>query len=251
MNTNTRSLNQEMASQNEQTWIRIGKLSESLIGNEKAISCYEQALRVSPYSENALASIGNCYTAQELYPQASEYFQRIINYNPNSGESWGALGHCYLMMDDLQKAYSAYQQALYHLKNPKDPKLWYGIGILYDRYGSFEHAEEAFHAVIKMDSQFEKLNEIYFRLGIIYKTQGKLDCSYDCFHYILTCPPSPLSKLDILFQIGHVYEQKKNYVEAKNTYELVLKEAPNHAKVLQQLGWLYQGFLFFSFFQKN
>lgn len=28
-------------------------------------------------------------------------------------------GHCYLMMDDLQQAYSAYQQALYHLQDPK------------------------------------------------------------------------------------------------------------------------------------
>jgi lipoprotein NlpI len=54
---------------------------------------------------------------------------------------------------------------LYHLANPKvcpryfcksltnsqEPKLWYGIGILYDRYGSFEHAEEAFSSVLKMD----------------------------------------------------------------------------------------------------
>lgn len=29
------------------------------------------------------------------------------------------VGHCYLMMDDLQQAYSAYQQALYHLSDPK------------------------------------------------------------------------------------------------------------------------------------
>jgi len=29
------------------------------------------------------------------------------------------IGHCYLMQDDLQKAYSAYQQALYLLPNPK------------------------------------------------------------------------------------------------------------------------------------
>ena len=28
-------------------------------------------------------------------------------------------GHCYLMQDDLQKAYSAYQHALYSLPNPK------------------------------------------------------------------------------------------------------------------------------------
>ena len=34
-------------------------------------------------------------------------------------------GHCYLMMDDLQQAYSAYQQALYHLSDPKVSLLRY------------------------------------------------------------------------------------------------------------------------------
>ncbi len=28
-------------------------------------------------------------------------------------------GHCFLMMEDLQQAYAAYQQALYHLRDPK------------------------------------------------------------------------------------------------------------------------------------
>lgn len=73
------------------------------------------------------------------------------------------------MMDDLQKAYTAYQQALYHLPNPKEPKLWYGIGILYDRYGSLEHAEEAFASVVRMDpSEYilrENLSSTFFFFG--------------------------------------------------------------------------------------
>jgi glucose repression mediator protein len=81
------------------------------------------------------------------------------------------------MTDSLPEAYEAYQQALHYLSNPKDPKLWYGIGILYDRYGSLDHAEEAFTAVMRMDQNFEKANEVYFRLGIIYKQQRKLDPS--------------------------------------------------------------------------
>jgi len=81
-----------------------------------------------------------------------EYFQSVLKLQEDNGEVWSALGHCYLMQDDLQKAYSAYQQALYLLPNPKeDPKLWYGIGILYDRYGSLDHAEEAFASVLRMD----------------------------------------------------------------------------------------------------
>lgn len=59
----------------------------------------------------------------------------------------------------------------------QEPKLWYGIGILYDRYGSLDHAEEAFSAVMNMEPKFEKANEIYFRLGIIYKQQQKFDLS--------------------------------------------------------------------------
>ena len=56
------------------------------------------------------------------------------------------------MQDELQSAYDAYQNALFHLPSPKeDAKLWYGIGILYDRYGSLQHAEEAFASVLKMD----------------------------------------------------------------------------------------------------
>jgi hypothetical protein len=38
------------------------------------------------------------------------------------------------MQEQLEKAYTAYQQALNHLPDPKDPYLWMGIGILYDRY---------------------------------------------------------------------------------------------------------------------
>lgn len=114
------------------------------------------------------------------------------------------------MMDNLQEAYTAYQQALYHLQDPKEPKLWYGIGILYDRYGSLEHAEEAFSQVMTMEPRFEKANEIYFRLGIIYKQQQKFAQSLDCFKYIVNDPPRPLTQEDIWFQIGHVHEQQKD-----------------------------------------
>ncbi|KAI9311222.1 hypothetical protein BX666DRAFT_1868286 [Dichotomocladium elegans] len=203
------------------------------------MASYESALRHNPYSVNALTHVASLCRGREQFGKAVEYFKRILAIQENNGETWSALGHCYLMMDNLQEAYQAYQQALYHLPNPKDPKLWYGIGILYDRYGSIEHAEEAFSAVMKMDAGFEKANEIYFRLGIIYKQQQKYDLSLQCFRYILQNPPRPLTEADIWFQTGHVYEQQKEYELAKEAYERVLADNPDNAKVLQQLGWLY------------
>lgn len=72
----------------------------------------------------------------------------------------------------------------------------------------------------------------------------------------MTNPPRPLTEEDIWFQIGHVHEQQKDvsiirpysvlclliglkYDSAKAAYRRVLDRDPNHAKVLQQLGWLH------------
>ncbi|KAJ8587914.1 TPR-like protein [Rhizopogon salebrosus TDB-379] len=234
------SIIHKLAVANEQTWLLIGGVAEQMGDLEHAITAYENALRHNPMSLSGLTQVAGIARIKENYPKAVEYFQRVLQLQEDNGEVWSALGHCYLMQDDLQKAYSAYQQALYLLPNPKeDPKLWYGIGILYDRYGSLDHAEEAFASVLKMDKDFDKANEILFRLGIIYKQQGKYDESLNCFDRILRNPPSPLAHADIWFQIGHVYEQQKDHVRAKDAYERVVADNPGHAKVLQQLGWLY------------
>ncbi|KAJ2836243.1 glucose repression mediator protein [Coemansia sp. 'formosensis'] len=230
---------QRLSSITEEVWMQIGSLAELMSEHERALVAYDNALRYNPYSQHALSQIANIYRGREDFEKAVEYFQRIVRIDSTNGETWGAIGNCYLMLDEMPKAYNAYQQAIFHLPNPKEPKLWYGIGILYDRYGSYEHAEEAFNAVMNMDPDFDKANEIYFRLGIIHKCQGKYAQSLECFNRILREPPKPLTETDIWFQIGNVHELNSEFIPARDAYERVLHENPHHGKVLQQLGALY------------
>lgn len=175
---------QYLTSSNEQVWLQLGHLSEVMGELEGATAAYERAMGFNQWSVPAMLAISCILRSKDQFTAAVEYLRQILKVEPTNGEVWSSLGHCYLMMDDLQQAYSAYQQALYHLPDPKEPKLWYGIGILYDRYGSLEHAEEAFSQVMRMEPNFEKANEIYFRLGIIYKQQQKfsqsLEVGTDC-----------------------------------------------------------------------
>lgn len=84
-----------------------------------ALVAYEHALRHNQYSIPAMSAIACILRTRETFPKAIEYLQNILKLDPQNGESWGSLGHCYLMVDNLQEAYSAYQQALYHLRDPK------------------------------------------------------------------------------------------------------------------------------------
>jgi tetratricopeptide (TPR) repeat protein len=141
----------QLKTANENTWMLIGAVSEQISSPDDAAKAFDRALKHNPNSILALNAAANLARSRDKFDEAVDLFQRILNIKQDNGEVWGSMGHCLLMKDDLPKAYTAYQQALHYLPNPKEPKLWYGIGILYDRYGSFEHAEEAFSSVLKMD----------------------------------------------------------------------------------------------------
>lgn len=222
-----------------ETWLSIASLAETLGDADRAAMAYDATLQYNPSSTKALTSLAHLYRSRDMFQRAAELYQRALSINPELGDIWATLGHCYLMLDDLQRAYAAYQQALYHLNNPNVPKLWHGIGILYDRYGSLDYAEEAFAKVLELDPQFEKANEIYFRLGIIYKHQCKWNQALECFRYILPQPPAPLQEWDVWFQLGGVLEAMGEWQGAREAYEHVLLQNDRHAKVLQQLGCLY------------
>jgi len=91
----------------------------NMMGSGKALSAYEAALKVNPYSVVALAGLAAIYKEKEQFPKAVEYYSKSLQIDPNNGQVWREIGHCHLMLDDMQKAYAAYQQALYHLPNPK------------------------------------------------------------------------------------------------------------------------------------
>lgn len=66
----------KLAQLNEATWIKLGNLAAELLPFEKAINCYEMALRSTPFSVEALNGLATCYRNHEMYGQAVEVYQR-------------------------------------------------------------------------------------------------------------------------------------------------------------------------------
>ena len=106
--------------------------SSATDGGASALPQDQTALQ-GPGILNQLNSIAEFMAENGDYAKAIEYYERIINIDTENGAAWTALGHCYLLINNLQKAQEAYQKALYSLQDIRDPQLWYGIGILYEK----------------------------------------------------------------------------------------------------------------------
>ena len=163
-----------------------------------------------------------CATNGE-YQHAIEYYLQLTGMDPDNGPAWTALGHCYLLVEDLQKSFNAYQQALYSLEDIKDPQLWYGIGILYEKFESYDHAISALIAVLKMSPNFYQKSEVLYKLGIIFAKTNQIEQAISYFqNSILTNTFTVKRKVDTLLKIGLLYEETRDLSQAQRSFDAAI-----------------------------
>ena len=138
----------------------------------------------------------------------------------------------------MHKSFQAYQNALYYLENIMDPQLWYGIGILYEKFESYEHSISSLMAVLKMSPNFYQKSEVLSRLGYIFARTNDIPNSILYFqNSISTNAFNSKRKSDILLKIGILHEEKNELVNAQKSYEAALSIDPENSSIFQYLSW--------------
>lgn len=232
------AISHRLAQINEQSWLSIGRLALAMQDFEKAKLAFDQALRHNPVSLAAIQAAANLHKQRENYPVALELYNKLTQLDPQNSDAWSSVAFCFQMQDDFQKAFFAYQKALYYAPSSKDPNLWYGLGLLYERHGSDEQAEEFFINAVRCDAHYERVGEIFFRLGLLLRAKGKYDKSAECFVYLQGRPPKPLSEADVQFQLGVLAELSGDQARSGDIFTKILTiYAPRHARTLQFYAW--------------
>ena len=161
-----------------------------------------------------------CATNGE-YQAAIEYYVKLITIDSENGPAWTALGHCYLLVEDLQKSFNAYQRALYSLEDIKDPQLWYGIGILYEKFESYVHAISALIAVLKMSPNFYQKSEVLYKLGMIFAKTNQIQQAISYFqNSILTNTFTLKRKTDTLIKSVATGNEPRTMVMSDDGFSL-------------------------------
>lgn len=217
---------------------------------EKAVVCFEAAIKQNHLSISGYYCLAASLHQQHQLVQAIEVYHRLLALLQNSaaanneqtklrGEVWASIGHCALLLDDLAKAFSAFQQALQILGSPKDASIWFAIGLLYDRYGADELAREAFLITLKYEQDQQKQGEpismrqreVYFRLGCIYMNLKRWDLSRECFLFSMNNPPAGLGREDVAFYTGILHSIQGEIDEGRLVFEHIGGKVVNGAIV--------------------
>ncbi|XP_060944279.1 lysine-specific demethylase 6A [Limanda limanda] len=155
------------------------------------------------------------------------------------------LGHFNLLLEDYQKALSAYQR-YFSLQSDywKNAAFLYGLGMVYFHFDASQWSIKAFQEVLYIDPGFSRAKEIHLRLGLMFKVNTDYESSLKHFQLaLIDSNLCTLSKAEIQFHIAHLYEIQKKHRAAKEAYESLLQTenlpAQVKATTLQQLGWMH------------
>lgn len=132
----------------------------------KAVQYLQQAVAFDDKDGHTWEELAYCYLMINDLQNSYTAYQHALYHiqNPKVGVAWvcmskiileifGALS-LYLRLSIVSVSFTRLFAGSFCLIG-QDARLWYGIGLLYDCYGSYGHAIEAFDACLKMDPNFE------------------------------------------------------------------------------------------------
>ena len=98
-----------------------------------------------------------------LSPTEPSHQSHVLD--PHDAQSWYLLGRAYMASQKYNKAYEAYQQAVY--RDGRNPTFWCSIGVLYFQINQYRDALDAYSRAIRINPY---ISEVWFDLGSLYES---------------------------------------------------------------------------------
>lgn len=136
---------------------------------------------------------------------------RTSTADPSDAQSWYLLGRAYMAGQKYNKAYEAYQQAVY--RDGRNPTFWCSIGVLYFQINQFRDALDAYSRAIRINPY---ISEVWFDLGSLYEScNNQISDAIDAYARAAELDPS-----------NHVISQRLQLLKAAQATGGQLPTAP-------------------------
>ena len=122
---------------------------------------HHSVIKTLPFNTSQRALNLVCIPAQTRHTCAHV----VSMADASDAQSWYLLGRAYMTQQKYNKAYEAYQQAVY--RDGRNPTFWISIGVLYFQINQYKDALDAYTRAIRLNPY---ISEVWFDLGSLYES---------------------------------------------------------------------------------
>ena len=164
---------------------------------EKAISDYNEAIRINPEYADAYLGRGLIYDNSGEYEKAISDYNEAIRINPEYADVWLELGQVYECKENLEKAKECFERALEI--DPENADGWFWLGYLHsERLFQYTDAIHFYESALQSNSE-----EVTYRAGLAeaHFCSENFDNSLALAQDILSKAKDPFVQLNMQFLV--------------------------------------------------
>ncbi|HMA68205.1 MAG TPA: tetratricopeptide repeat protein [Desulfosalsimonadaceae bacterium] len=202
---------------------------------DEALTVLSGMLAGAPEGSGLRYASGIARYKQEQYEQAEKAFQKV---SPASEYHGNAVIHraiiAYQQQQDLEKAIAILEGAVGSAGDEEKIELIPYLSSFYKKKELFGKAEELLLEGLSIEPKNTKLR---FELGVLYDEKGAREKAIDQMEQVLEVDPE---HADALNYIGYTYADQGIHLEkAEKLIRRALEKKPENGYIIDSLGWLY------------
>lgn len=214
--------------------IELKKKADAYVREEnyqQAVSCYQQAINISPQYADALIGLGHALSEQGLLDDAAQYLQQVLSITPNSVDAHFMLGNIAQHKEDLQQAVVHYNKALQ--ANSNFEFAYHELFAVYQALGNISSAKEVLErAIIAIPTS----TNLLFTRASLYFSEKNYQQSIFLLQKILQQSPNHIASLRNLAQS---YIQLSQDELAIPYLQQLLKLKPEDVDIYEDIANIY------------
>lgn len=213
----------------------------------KAITFYQEALKVSASVPSVITNLAACYEATNQLDQAIKSYKSALEIDSNLPMALGNLGAIYQGQGNIQQAFPLLEKAV-----QVDPSFFearYHIGLILMKQKQFSAAVSAFETVIKQKADHVgahyNLAQGYFRLRRaregrqtmdVYRQLKAIATEIEDRERAITIEPNNPA---VHYRLGKIYEKYNKIDLALSAYQSAVAVGNHYSEAHYALGRIY------------
>jgi len=196
---------------------------ERLAMLQKAIDAFLKATIIKSDESQAYALLATCYYQIGEKQKSGEMIEQAVKRNPEDAAINYTAGQIFLQLDDLDRAFPYFLKAVE--LDPHNAKAIRSLAQAYYDMGNTEESIRTYETAIREETNLRTRADLYFNLGILYDKVGNFEMAEENFLNALDLNPEDQ---EAILGMAQTFEKSEKWRKAEKFYKELISLDPEN-----------------------